>query len=115
MEPRPTACLHCHTELPAPAKTGRPRLFCNDACRVAHHRAYDPAEVRRVFELDDPTFPKVRGTERLALALAGFQDAIMELRLSAPEVETRLAWRCAELAQRVEQDMLEIFGEVFGG
>ena len=46
-------CKSCDAALPPPARAGRPRLFCNADCRLAHHRKegrdrnewYSPPEI----------------------------------------------------------------------
>lgn len=39
MAGRPRTCRHCDAPLQQ-AKRGRPRLFCDATCRVAHHRCH---------------------------------------------------------------------------
>lgn len=45
----PTKCARCSARLPTPASTGRPKLYCSDACRKAAYedrRAKRPGAVR---------------------------------------------------------------------
>jgi len=43
---RTLRCPACGGPLPPPARTGRPRRFCSDACRFRHARAQARAQDR---------------------------------------------------------------------
>ena len=54
----PTQCIRCGASLPAPATTGRPRVYCGPGCRKA---AYDDRRARK------PEAFQIRVVERIAV------------------------------------------------
>lgn len=66
---RPTVCAECSKPLPIAASTGRPRRYCDDACRYAARRRRDDDRELGVAETVEPVELNI-DRERIAASLA---------------------------------------------
>lgn len=90
--------------------TGRPRVWCSDACRKAHERAFPriPADLA---PLPDPgPMRHMPPEDRLALILAELQSHSHELATITRELNAGLAWRADALASDIRTALDHSFG-----
>ena len=75
-------CLACGKDLPMPAGRGRPRLYCNDACRMAANRAREAGLPNAAVETRARRREAnrvIRRTEAITRNLAGTATELDEL------------------------------------
>lgn len=93
-------CSWCNEPLPPAKTTGRPRLYCSDACKLAafRNRRHEPSvEVRDIAPDELPELPALSADELVARAIAeGRTLGAAFIRLGR-EARAPLAWRCEEV------------------
>lgn len=92
--------------------TGRPRIWCSDACRKAYGRAFAviPPDLR---PLPAPArVRKIGAHERLALVLSELEANQRELAVMTRELDDSLGWRADELAERIRTALDLTFGGI---
>ena len=94
------SCLWCRQPIEQKPR-GRRRLYCCDACRKAHARAFPrlPAALRPA--PDPGPLPKRSPEDRLALVLADLRASEAECRDLIPHIDSALAWRADNLARAI--------------
>lgn len=90
--------------------TGRRRIWCGDACRKAHERAFPriPADLE---PLPAPRpLRRIPPEDRLALILTDLRAQQCELAVMTRELSAGLAWRADELAESIRDALDHSFG-----
>jgi hypothetical protein len=123
-------CRGCGAQLPPPKATGRPREYCNDACRKKHerrtkqrrawrsqgnlktipsdpltHRARTLELTARYLEGEPPAPPE----HQLAQTLLELEQATFVLRRLAPELLPHLVGPAGELADGIDREIQRWF------
>lgn len=110
-------CPICDETLPTrPERRGRRRLYCSNRCRqVALRRRrtcgcqvdLQPAGLEDKLEL---AMPKVTDPhEELATTLGMLLFCQGTLLAVAPKIESRLAWRCRDMAAHIDAGLTQYF------
>ena len=98
MKPLVNLCVVCSSEIKA-AGTGRPRLYCSDACRMTarRRRAANPKlDGAEVFGLpaNDPDGAVLQAVLTARVAAA-------QLAIAAESARPQLSWRCQKMADHI--------------
>lgn len=102
-------CRWCGTPL-TQKHTGRPRVWCDDACRKAHERAF-PRIPSDLEPLPDPSpLRRIPPEDRLALIITELRAHHCELAVMTRELNAGLAWRADALAEGIRDALDHSFG-----
>lgn len=110
-------CPVCNGEMPPqPTGRGRRRIYCSERCRVIAFRrrqtgaevnleAVDGCEVAFEIPMPEVTNPD----EDLAQVLGTLLYCKGRLMTIAPKIQSRLAWRCREMAAHIDAGLTSYF------
>ena len=106
MKPLVNLCVVCSSEIKA-AGTGRPRLYCSDACRTTARRrraASQEVGAAEVFGLpaNDPD-----GAVLQTVLTAGVVAA--QFAYNAENARPQFAWRCRKMADHITLGLMRWF------
>lgn len=128
---RPTVCAQCGKALPIARGAGRPKRYCDDACRYEARHARDRRHAGERYELPtpaetpdrdaiaatltflvDPNTPPAAPEDQLARALLEVRVVAGSLRRLGPDLPPRLGGPAGKLAGAIDRELRRSFPEV---
>lgn len=111
-------CAWCSTPLPPAKKTGRPRRYCNETCRLTAFRhkqlvaAFDGAPIEPLSNRSAAApAPGVNTDEQVARAVLEAKNLAGAFHRLGLEARPQFAWRASGMAQAIQSALVEFFEE----